>query len=144
MNVRSNQLAALVVVLALLAACSSTYKSAPRLTYYHGANVQEGYVDVIRASPAEIEFRIRIEFKWNQLYHLVLDGNDPVAQGWFRTTRVGGPFYTVVLKPDKGRTFEVGKTYRFCIGLESPQKVQMTSSNYNCLVDHEFVFEEKG
>ena len=39
--------------------------------------------------------------------------------------------------------FEVGKTYRLCIGGQSPQEVQMTSNNYRCHVDYTFVFQEK-
>jgi hypothetical protein len=139
---RSPRIVAFLMVLVLFAACS-TYKSKPQLNYYHGQNVPDGYITIVRASTTEIEFQIRVEFRAQQLYHLVLDGNDPVAEGWFITTRVGGPFYNVTLKPAEGRTFEAGKTYRLCIGQESPQKVQMTSSNYQCMADYTFVFAEK-
>ena len=49
----------------------------------------------------------------------------------------------MTLKPSEGMTFEPGKTYRLCIGLQSPQEVQMTSSNYQCVVDYTFIFQEK-
>ena len=126
-----------------LAGCS-TYKANPELTYYHGPNVPEGFITILRSSPTEIEFEIRIDFTHSdRLYHLVLDGDTPVAEGWFRTLRLSIPAYTVTMKPKKGLLFEVGKTYRFCVGQESPQKVQMTSSNYRCLVELVFVFQEK-
>lgn len=47
------------------------------------------------------------------------------------------------MKPSEGRTFEPGKTYRLCIGVQNPQAVQMQSSNYECKVDHTFVFQDK-
>jgi hypothetical protein len=132
----------LTVAFVLLAACS-TYKSKPQMTYYHGQNVPEGYITVMRASATEIRFEIRIEFAPKQMYHLILDGNEPVAEGWFSTLRAGGQSYFVTLKPSEGRAFEAGKTYRLCIGVQNPQAVQMQSSNYECKVDHTFVFQEK-
>jgi hypothetical protein len=131
-----------MIVLILLAACS-TYQSKPEMTYYHGQNIPEGFITVLRASPAEIEFEIRVKFVEQKLYHLVLDGNQPVSEGWFPTNRAGGMTYTVTMKPSGGQTFEPGKTYRLCIGVQNPQAVQMTSSNYPCLADFTFVFSEK-
>jgi hypothetical protein len=139
---KSAKTPALVIGLLFLAACS-TYKSKPQLNYYHGKNVPEGYIKVLRASVGEIEFQIQVEFTERQLYHLVLEGNNPVAEGWFSTRRAGTHFYSVTLKPSKGLAFEPGKTYRLCIGLQNPQEVQMTSSNYKCIIDYTFVFEEK-
>lgn len=126
----------------LLAACSF-YEARPKLNYYRGPNVPEGFIKVIRATAAEIEFEIRVEFAERRLYHLVLDGNDPVAEGWYPTTLVGEQCYTVTLKPRKGLRFESGKTYRLCIGQQNPEEVQLTSSNYQCVVDFTFVFEER-
>jgi hypothetical protein len=141
---KSAKTPALVMGLLFLAACS-TYKSKPQMNYYHGKNVPEGYIQILRASVEEIEFQIKVEFTVTQmqLYHLVLDGNSPVAEGWFSIRRAGTPSYNVTLKPNKGLAFEPGKTYRLCIGLQNPQEVQMTSSNYQCLVDYTFVFQEK-
>jgi len=132
----------ILIGLLVLAACS-TYKSKPQLNYYHGRNVPEGYITVVRASAGEIEFQIRVEFTEKRLYHLVLDGNTPVAEGWFSTLRAGGQAYNVVLKPGEGLAFETGKTYRLCIGTQNPQAVQMVSNNYPCLADYTFVFQEK-
>ncbi|NTV80502.1 MAG: hypothetical protein HGA24_03665 [Candidatus Aminicenantes bacterium] len=128
---------------ALVAAACSTYKASPELTYYHGQNVPEGFITVLRASPAEITFQVRVKFVQKQMYHLVLDGNTPVAEGWFSTLRAGGEQYTATMRPKDGLTFEAGKTYRLCIGVQSPQAVQMTSSNYQCVADFTFVFKEK-
>jgi hypothetical protein len=139
---RSARSAVIAVVLVLLAGCS-TYRSSPQMDYYHGPNVPEGYITVLRASASEIEFQVRVEFVQKQMYHLILEGNDPVAEGWHSTLRAGGQVYTVTMKAKPGRTFEVGKTYRLCIGMQNPQAVQMTSSNYQCIVDHTFVFQEK-
>jgi hypothetical protein len=131
------------IALALVAACSSTYKSKPEMTYYRGQKVPDLYITIVRASPTEIEFRIQVKFATRKMYHLVLDGNDPVAQGWFSTERAGGEAYTVTMKPSAGKVFEPGKTYRLCVGEQSPEAVQMTSNNYMCQVDYTFVFKEK-
>jgi hypothetical protein len=139
---KSAKTPALVIGLLFLAACS-TYKSKPQLQYYHGKNVPEGYIKILRASAGEIEFQIQVEFTEKKLYHLVLDGDTPIAEGWFSTLRAGAQSYSVIMKPNKGLAFEPGKTYRLCIGLQNPQEVQMTSSNYPCMVDYTFVFQEK-
>ncbi len=140
---RPARIPALTAALILVAACSSTYKSKPQMNYYHGQNVPAGYITIVRATTAEIEFAIRVEFTQKQMYHLILDGNEPVAEGWFNTLRAGNQAYSVAMKPSEGRTFEVGKTYRLCIGMQNPEAVQMTSSNYPCIADHSFVFELK-
>ena len=139
---RSAETMVLTGAFVLFAACSS-FKSKPEMAYYHGQNVPAGYIIVQRASTAEITFEIRIEFAPKQMYHLILDGNDPEAEGWFSTLRAGGQSYFVTLKPSEGRTFEPGKTYRLCIGVQNPQYVQIRSSNYECKVDQTFVFQEK-
>ena len=140
---RTTRAVVLVLVLAVLAACSS-YTSEPELDYYHGQNVPEGYITVVRASTTEIEFRIRVEFPQRQLYHLILEGNTPVAEGWFPTVQGGLPrAYTVTLKPKKDLAFEIGKTYRLCIGEKNPDEVQLHSSSYRCIADFTFVMQEK-
>jgi hypothetical protein len=130
-------------VLAFAAACSSTYKAKPELTYYHGQTVPDMYISVVAAADAEITFRVQVKFPAKKMYHLILDGNTPVAQGWFSTERAGGESYTVRMKPDEGKAFEPGKTYRFCVGDQNPEAVQMTSSNYLCRIDYTFVFPAK-
>ena len=141
---KSVKTTALVMGLLFLVACSA-YKANPQLNYFHGKNVPEGYIKILRASVEAIEFQIQVEFTATQmqLYHLVLEGNNPVAEGWFSVRRAGTPSYTVTLKPSKGLAFEPGKTYRLCIGMQNPEEVQLTSSNYQCVVDYTFVFQEK-
>jgi len=134
---------ALAVGLILLAGCSATYHSNPQMNYYHGQMAPEGFIHVVRASPAEITFSVLIEFDVRLMYHLVLDGNTPVAKGWFPVIRAGNQPYLVTMKPAKGLSFEPGKTYRLCIGKQAPEEVQMTSVNYECKVEYTFVFQEK-
>jgi hypothetical protein len=140
---RSPKCVAIGLALTLVAACSTTYKSRPQMTYGHGQKVPDLYISIIKASPGEIEFRIQVKFVATKMYHLILEGNEPVAQGWFSTQRAGGEAYTVKMKPEEGKTFEPGKTYRLCVGDQSPEAVQMTSNNYVCRIDYTFVFQEK-
>jgi hypothetical protein len=140
---RSSRWAVTGIVLALVAACSTTYKAKPQMTYDHGQKVPDMYISVLAASPGEIEFRIQVKFTALKMYHLILEGNEPVAQGWFSTQRAGGEAYTVKMKPDEGKTFEPGKTYRLCVGDQSPEAVQMTTNNYVCRIDYTFVFQAK-
>jgi hypothetical protein len=139
---RSAKFVFFAIAVVLIAACS-TYKAKPQMNYYHGKNVPEGYIKILRASTGEIEFQIQVEFTERKLYHLVLEGDNPVAEGWFSTLRAGAQSYNVTLKPGKGLAFELGKTYRLCVGLQNPQEVQLTSSNYQCIIDYTFVFQEK-
>jgi hypothetical protein len=123
-------------------ACSSTDVSS-KMTFYHGQTIPVQFFKVIRASPQEIEFEIKVDFKQVHMYHLVLDENGkPVSEGWQPTTKIG-PAYTVVMKPKNGLFFEEGKKYRLCIGNESPEKVFVTSNNYPCIADYEFVLPKK-
>ncbi len=123
-----------------LAACS-VYQDKPAMTYYHGQNVPEGYIQVVKATATEVEFTIRVEFAERHLYHLLLDGNEPLAEGWFPTNRMAGSeAYHVTLKLPEGKSLTPGRSYRLCIGKQNPQAVQMQSSNYRCVLDYTFVF----
>ena len=135
--------ALLSMILVLGAAACSANKSKPELTYYHGPTAAKFFVSVLRASPTEITFEIRVWGGDKPMYHLVLDGNTPVAEGWFSTLRIGGESYKVTMKPKEGLTYEAGKTYRLCIGARHPEQVQRYSSSYKCIVDYVFVFKEK-
>jgi hypothetical protein len=140
-SIKNAMLASAALVLTL-AACS-TWKANPEMNYYHGPNVPEGYISILRASPSEITFEIHVKFPDKKMYHLVLEGNAPVAEGWYTVDQRGDVKYTVTMKPKEGRLFEPGVTYRLCIGRQNPEAIQMTSSNYQCLVDYTFVFENK-
>ncbi|MCK7541294.1 MAG: hypothetical protein MZV63_65615 [Marinilabiliales bacterium] len=106
----------------LVAAAARPTSRSPQMNYYHGQNVPEGYITVLQG----LGRRDRVpgsgsSSRQKQMYHLVLEGNEPVAEGWHSTLRAGGQVYTVTMKPKEGRTFEAGKTYRLCIGdAESP------------------------
>jgi hypothetical protein len=128
----------LLSVLALGAFACSTADVSSRMTYYHGQTIPAQFFKVVRYSPQEIEFEIKVDFKEVHMYHLVLDENGkPVSEKWQLTTKIG-PAYTVVMKPKKGAFFEEGRKYRLCIGSESPEKVFVTSDNYPCVADYEF------
>lgn len=124
-----------------LSACSF-YQGEPQMEFYHGQNVPEDYIQVVRATEAEVEFKIMVKFDETHLYHLLLDGNTPLAEGWFPTRRVQDTqSYNVTLVLKKGHRLEKDKSYRLCIGRENPEAVQLQSSGYRCLIDHEFVFQ---
>ncbi len=128
----------------LVAAACSFYRSQPKMEYFHGQNVPAGYIQVVRATENEVTFRILVKFNESHLYHLILQDNEPLAQGWFPVRLVDdSQSYSVTLSLNKGLKLERGKTYRLCIGGQNPEAVQLQSSSYRCLVDYEFVFEEK-
>lgn len=132
----------LIATAVLIVSCASPQKS--RMRFYHGAQVPREYFRIARCSPDEIEFQIRLEFKESHLYHLVLDGEVPVAEGWFPTVRLGETnAYSVTMKAKKGIQFIPGKAYRLCIGRTSPDAVLVYSNNYSCLADYEFILPEK-
>ncbi|MBM3296672.1 MAG: hypothetical protein FJY83_03630 [Candidatus Aminicenantes bacterium] len=135
--------AVVLIVILVFSACSF-YRSQPKMEYYHGQNAPEGYILVEQATETAVIFRILIAFKESHLYHLLLEENEPLAQGWFPTQIVDrARGYTVSLTLKKGLMLEPGKTYRLCIGGQNPEAVQLQSSSYRCLVDHSFVYEER-
>lgn len=130
-------------IIVLGAFACSTGDVSSKMTFYHGQTIPQQFFRIVRYSPQEIEFEIKVDFKGVHMYHLVLDGNGkPVSEGWQPTTKIGQA-YTVVMKPKKDAVFEEGKKYRLCIGNESPEKVFVTSNNYPCVADYEFVLPKK-
>lgn len=125
------------ILIAGLASCAASHSSAA-MNYYHGKTVPAEYFRVVRHTATEIEFEVRVKFRQDHLYHLVLDGNTPLAEGWFPTTKGEEPSYTVVLKAKPGVEFVSGKPYRLCIGDQNPELVSVHSTNYNCTADYEF------
>jgi len=111
----------------------------PKLTYYHGQTPPRTYFEVISAASEEILFKIRADFAPNQMYHLILDGDEPIAEGWYPTNRLDEEFYYLKIRAKKGLAFQPGKTYRLCIGTQSPEVVVRYRNSYKCLVDYEFV-----
>jgi len=120
-----------------LSSCTTTHSSA-NMTYYHGKNIPADFFRVVSHTATEITFEVRVKFGEGQLYHLVLDGNTPLAEGWFPTIKGGQSSYTVTLKAKPGIEFAAGKPYRLCIGDQNPELVSVHSSNYRCTADYEF------
>lgn len=113
------------------------------MRFYHGEQPPPAFITVSRFSPQEIEFQISVSFNEDHLYHLVLDGDEPLSEGWFPTQIIGKTHYFVNMKAKEGVLFQAGKTYRLCIGAQNPELVSRYTNNYRCLVDYEFVLPEK-
>ncbi len=141
---RGSRLSILTGLALALAAGCSPYRARPQMNYYHGETPPAGYVQVVKASETEVEFLITVVMPADHMYHLLLDGNEPLAEGWFPTGRMAASQgYRVTLKLREGVRLEPGKSYRLCIGVQNPEAVQMATSNYRCLVDYVFVFQAK-
>jgi hypothetical protein len=136
-------LAKFFVIIAAAGCICCAGASKAKMTFYHGKNIPAQFIQVVRWTPQEIEFSIRVDFTETHLYHLVLDENDPVAEGWFATTKTKGQPYTVTLKAKEGLVFSPGKKYRLCIGRTNPEAVFVYSSGYECMADYEFMLSEK-
>jgi hypothetical protein len=115
----------------------------PNLIYYHGMTPQDEYFEVVRSTPQEIEFKIKVKFASKYMYHLVLEEEEPLAEGWFVTILGAEDAYRLIMKAKKGVAFEAGKEYRLCIGNESPEYVARYRESYQCAVDYKFVLPPK-
>lgn len=123
-------------------ACGSGDVSS-KMNFYHGQKIPDQFFKLVSYSAEEVTFLIQVDFKSVQMYHILLDANGkPVAEGWYPTAYIGTG-YTLSLKPKKGDLLQEGKTYRLCIGRSHPEEVFVTSSNYRCLADYEFVLGNK-
>src|SRR4030065_2656414 len=110
-----------ILAVAVLIGCSAE-KTRPALTYYHGQTPPDSYFEVVSYTPQEIEFRIKVKFGSKHMYPLILEGDEPLAEGWFPTMLGAADSYRLVIKAREGVAFETGKTYRLCIGGGRPQK----------------------
>jgi hypothetical protein len=125
-----------------LAACAATSPhSSAGMNYFHGKNVPPEFFQVVSHTATEITFEVRVRFRESKLYHLVLDGNAPLAEGWFPTIKGDEQFYRVTLKAKPGVEFVAGKPYRLCIGDQNPELVSVHSTNYRCTADYEFTLK---
>ena len=104
---------------------------------------QAEYFEVVRHTPQEIEFKIKVKFAAKYMYHLVLKDEEPLAEGWFVTILGAEDAYRLIMKAKKGAAFEAGKEYRLCIGNESPEYVARYRNSYQCAVDYRFVLPPK-
>jgi hypothetical protein len=131
----------ILAVLGLIGCAGERAK--PALTYYHGQTPQEAYFEVVRYTPQEIEFKIKVKFASKYMYHLILDGDEPLAEGWYVTIVNAEDSYRLLIKAKEGVVFEPGKSYRLCIGNESPEYVARYRNSYQCTVDYGFVLFAK-
>jgi hypothetical protein len=118
-------------------------RAKPALIYYHGQTPQDVFFEVVGYTPQEIEFKIKVKFGLKYMYHLILEDNEPLAEGWYVTILGAEDAYRLLIKAKKGVVFEAGKRYRLCIGSESPEYVARYRSSYHCTVDYEFVLPAK-
>ncbi len=124
-----------------LAACVTSRYSSDNMNYFRGQNVPPEFFRVVNHTTTEIKFEIRVNFTQDRLYHLVLDGNTPLAEDWVLMVTGQNQSYTAVLKAKPGVEFVSGKPYRLCIGDKNPEQVNVYSNNYMCLADYEFTLE---
>lgn len=130
-----------VAIFALIGCAAERPK--PALTYYHGQTPPDAYFEVVSYTPQQIEFKIKVKFGSKYMYHLVLEDNEPLAEGWFPTILDAEDSYRLVIKAREGVAFEAGKSYRLCIGKESPEYVARYRNSYHCAVDYGFVLPPK-
>ena len=131
-----------ILAVAGLTGCAAE-RAKPALTYYHGQTPQEAYFQVVRYTPQEIEFNIKVKFASKYMYHLILESDEPLAEGWYVTILGAEDSYRLIMKAKKGVVFETGKNYRLCIGNESPEYVARYRNSYQCTVDYAFVLPPK-
>ena len=130
-------------LLATMAACF-TPRTEADIIYYRGQNVPGVFIRLLNATETEVEFLISLgSIRARYLYHVLLVGNTPLAEGAFPTwPKIGKPRgYRVTLKLEDGPRLEYGKTYRLCIGKRNPELHYYESSKYRCIAEYEFVFE---
>jgi hypothetical protein len=132
---------AALAVLGLVGCAAERAK--PALTFYHGQTPPDAYFEVVGYTPQEIEFKIKVKFGSKYMYHLILEGDEPLAEGWYVTILDAEDAYRLKIKAKKGIDFEAGKSYRLCIGNESPEYVARYRNSYQCAVDYEFVLPRK-
>ncbi len=132
---------AVLAVLGLVACLRERPK--PALDYYHGQIPQDFYFKIVGYTPKEIEFEIKVNFGSRYMYHLILEGNEPLAEGWHVTVLSVEQSYKLIMKAKKGVVFQPGKKYRLCIGNKSPEEVARYRRSYQCAADYEFVLPQK-
>ncbi len=110
----------------------------PALTYYHGQTPADAYFEVISYTQQEIRFKIKVKFQSKYMYHLILEDNEPLAEGWYPTILDAEDSYRLVIRAKSGVVFQPGKPYRLCIGFQSPEYVAKYRNSYQCVVDYQF------
>lgn len=138
---KSAMILAAAFLLGGLAACATSRLSSGNMNYYRGQNVPPEYFKVASYTATEIRFEIKINFSQDRLYHLVLDGNTPLAEDWVLMVTGRDQSYAAVLKAKPGVEFVPGKSYRLCIGEKNPEEVNIYSNNYQCVAEYAFTLK---
>lgn len=127
----------LIIVFSLgLISCSLSLNN-PKYDFFQDKKPIARYISISNYSPKEINFRIRISYPWEYLYHVILDEDEErVSEKWMWTRILEFNNYTFKMKAKKGLSFQPEKKYRLCIGYQYPDSVYY-------LVDHEFMLSEK-
>jgi len=114
------------------------------IKFTHGQKVPDQFINVLQYTPTEIEFNIRVKFRQERMYHVILDQEENrLAEGWFRTALPTESSYTVKLEAKEGVIFQPETGYRLCIGSTSPDLVGRYQSSYKCYADYEFILPKK-
>lgn len=129
------------LLLISVALISCTAGKRAQMKFYHSQKIPDEFIRVTNHTAEELEFEIRVNFMQAHLYHIVLDEENPISEGWFPTAKTNSAFYTVKMKAKKDCQFQTGKKYRLCIGTNNPEEVFVHSSNYRCIADYEFVLQ---
>lgn len=120
-------------------------KGRKKIHFSHGLKHKDMFISVEDFTPKEVGFKIRrLRGSQKYLYHIILDEDEErIAEGWYRTLKVGTDYYKVRMKAKKAFSFRPGIRYRLCIGSSNPDNVYYFTNNYKCYVDYEFVLPEK-
>lgn len=120
-------------------------KGRKKIHFFHGIKHKDMFISVEDFTPKEVEFKIRrFGSSKTYLYHIILDEDEErIAEGWYRTLKVGTEHYKVRMKAKKAFSFRPGIRYRLCIGGANPDNVYYFTNNYTCYVDYEFVLPGK-
>jgi hypothetical protein len=138
-------LAFLFVAIGLTSSCSS-YKD-QKVKLYTGMQPIKVDISVIDFASNFIELKIKIiehrklQSKW--LYHIIEDdqGNF-VSEGWYPTTISDTATYSIKIKAKNGYSFESGKEYALCIGMQNPEATIRSSNNYKCEIYQKFTIDK--
>jgi len=118
-------------------------RKAPKTHLYHGLRIADRFVSVLNFTSEEIEFKIRADFIPESFYYIVTnEKGEFIAEGWFNLIQRQRYFKVIKTKAKKGLSFQPGRKYRLCVGLQNPRHPRYVI-NYRCIVDYWFVLPEK-
>lgn len=130
-----------ILIIGLFACAAGTNTN---IKFTHGQKVPDQFINVLNYSPTEIEFNIRVKFRQERMYHIILDQEENrLSEGWYRTALPTESSYTIKLEAKDGIVFKPETGYRLCIGSTSPDLVGRYQSSYKCYADFEFMLQKK-